>query len=102
MIIGITAAIAVPIAYYQIKERTEQQFHFLKVIGFNTAYGQNVTRTFMDCYNDVLKIYRMFTVLSPLNNTVDLENPDFKQYLINRCIFYHDEIRIWVALRYGS
>jgi len=46
MIIAVAAAIAVPIAYYQIKAQTERQFGFLA--DFNIAYGQ-LSQKYSNC-----------------------------------------------------
>ena len=64
------------------------------------AYGQNETRTFMDCYTGNMNFFLLQMIFSPPEikfNMTDLMSPEVKQYISDSCNFYHNKSGIWLS-----
>ena len=67
----------------------------------NLAYGQtNETQTqegtLFNCYTSVSTTFPMFNTFTPLS--VDLTDPDIKDFISNVCNFHHEKTGIWPDL----
>lgn len=54
------------------------------------------TRTFEDCYRDTTVSIFMASMFSPIS--VDLNDPEFKQFITNACNFFHEKTGLWMDI----
>jgi hypothetical protein len=66
----------------------------------NIAHAQltndtNEERSYLNCYRSFAKDIMLHNMISPLNYTIDLNDPVIKKHYSNICNFLHEKTGIW-------